>query len=425
MIRLVQQFFVVVLTSLYYFPIGLSILPGSLNTKNTLALLGLIFLLYDCLQHKSLTISVKILGAVGFSIFFSLICLYSADVNHTTDYAYATYFVSFAVWIFGAYSVCKVMRQIHGVVNFRILTLYLTAVCFGQCVLAILIDRVPSVQILVDSYIIQGQEFLEEVDRLYGVGASLDTAGVRFSLVLLMLATLITQDDRIRLHTSKIVVLLIAFFTIFIIGNMISRTTIVGFLIAFAYIVLSTGILQFVIQQKFFKFYLTFSLVLLLGISLCVFFYQTDENFYHNMRFAFEGFFNWIEKGEWRTDSTDKLNDTMWIWPRDTKTWLIGSGLFNNFVYSTDIGYCRFILYCGLIGFSVFALFFVYNGYVFAQQNKRYALMFFFFILLSFIIWVKVATDIFVIYALFYCLDGFDSKPLTHLRLVSARPEMV
>ena len=45
------------------------------------------------------------------------------------------------------------------------------------------------------------------------------------------------------------------------------------------------------------------------------------------MRFAFEGFFNWVEKGEWSTSSTEKLNREMWIWPNDQRTWLIGSGL--------------------------------------------------------------------------------------------------
>lgn len=47
----------------------------------------------------------------------------------------------------------------------------------------------------------------------------------------------------------------------------------------------------------------------------------------------------------------------MWVWPEDVKSWIIGTGLFANFVYSTDIGYCRFILYCGLIGFGTFVLF--------------------------------------------------------------------
>lgn len=87
------------------------------------------------------------------------------------------------------------------------------------------------------------------------------------------------------------------------------------------------------------------------------------------------------------------------------KSWIIGTGLFANFVYSTDIGYCRFILYCGLIGFGTFVLFFVYNACVFAWKFPSFRLFSFVLLSLSFIIWMKVATDLFFIYALFYCLD--------------------
>jgi len=421
MLKLLQYLFLTILVSFYYFPIGLSMLPSSLNTKNVLALAGIVLLVYNSIQSKRYTISLNLIGAIGLSILFSMICLYSTDVNHTVDYAYANYYISFGVWFFGAYAVCAFIRFVHGEVNFKLITLYLTAVCFGQCVSAILIDRIPSFQMLVDTYVSQGQEFFEEVDRLYGIGAALDTAGVRFSLVLVMLVTLLVQDASIRIHSGKVTLLLLAFFTITLIGNMMARTTILGFGTALLYLAISTGIWRMEIRSRFFTLFLVFVLILVFGITISVYLYQTDEAFHDNMRFAFEGFFNWVEQGEWRTDSTDKLNREMWIWPEDTKTWIIGSGLFDNFVYSTDIGYCRFILYCGLTGFAAFALFFVYNGYVFAQQNQRYALMFFLFSVITFVIWFKVATDIFVIYALFYCLDGIETKPFRKIVPVPAK----
>ena len=64
-----------------------------------------------------------------------------------------------------------------------------------------------------------------------------------------------------------------------------------------------------------------------------------------------------------------------------------------------------FILYCGLIGFGTFVLFFVYNACVFAWKFPSFRLFSFVLLSLSFIIWMKVATDLFFIYALFYCLD--------------------
>lgn len=62
----------------------------------------------------------------------------------------------------------------------------------------------------------------------------------------------------------------------------------------------------------------------------------------------------------------------MWIWPDNPMTWLIGDGYFNNPINSnpyyigpastnyymgTDVGYCRFIFYFGLIGLSAFCLY--------------------------------------------------------------------
>ncbi|GGH32131.1 hypothetical protein GCM10011418_45450 [Sphingobacterium alkalisoli] len=403
-----------VLVSFYLFPIGLTFLPASVNTKMLMAVAGVGLAGLYLINKREITVSRPLLGAIGFAFVFSLICFYSVDYNHTNDYAYATYFSSFFTWLGGAYAVCWAIRKVHGEVDFKRLTFYLAGVCFAQCVLAIMIDRIPAFQLLVDRYIAQGQEFFQEVDRLYGIGAALDPAGVRFSLVLIMIVALLSKHVEVRSDRRSIILLLIAFFSITVIGNMISRTTIIGLLLSIGYLLLSTGLLRFVLKKEHAKFLRIFGLMLFCFIGISVYLYHTDVAFYDNMRFAFEGFFNWVEKGEWKTDSTDKLNNEMWIWPSDLQTWLIGSGLFNNYVYSTDIGYCRFILYCGLVGFGVFALFFVYNAYVFGAAYPRYGMMFFLFLILTFVVWIKVATDIFVIYALFYCLDSpkFQRKPI-------------
>lgn len=97
----------------------------------------------------------------------------------------------------------------------------------------------------------------------------------------------------------------------------------------------------------------------------------------------------------------------MWIWPEDTQTWIIGSGKIgsrdlNNYDYFTDIGYCRFVFYSGLIGLTLFSIYFIYNGVYFSRYYPRYRYIFLLMIAVTFIIWTKVATDIFQIYALFY-----------------------
>jgi hypothetical protein len=410
--RMLQYLMIGLVVSLYYFSFGLTFLPSSVNTKMLLAVMGLPIAAFHSIRRGSLKIDRSLLGAIGLVVLFSLVCFIAVDYNHTSDTSYATYFVSFTVWIFSAYTVCSLIRAVHSVINLTILTCYLAGACFAQCLLALLIDSTPVFEMFVNRYIDQGQDFLLEVNRLYGIGASLDNAGVRFSLVLIMMAGVLSKEKALRAERRTIIILLIAFFSIVIVGNMMSRTTSIGAGLALLLFTWNTGISRLVIRPDFFKFHVIFWLMLIIALGLTTYFYQSNRIFHEQIRFAFEGFFNWVEIGEWRTDSTDKLSENMWIWPSDLKTWFIGTGLFDNWIYGTDIGYCRFILYCGISGFTLFALFFIYNAIVFAGKYKRYRDMFFLFFIMTFVIWLKVSTDIFIIYALLYCMDMFNSDHL-------------
>lgn len=400
-----KRFFALLFTgtavSCYYFPFGLKFLPSAVNTKMILAVIGIFLYLYEGIRN-GLTVRKDLAGAVALALAFSFVCFLSTDYNNTSDYSYASYIVSFFTWMGGAYTVCRLVKRVHGRIGFRLLTTYLAGVCTVQCILAILIDRSKILKLVVDGVVNQGQDFLQQVGRLYGIGASLDPAGVRFAIVLLMIAALLGADREIRGSKKSIAGLLSAFAVISIIGNMISRTTTTGMVMAFVYLFLASGIWTLIIREEYFKFYKIFGIVLIIAVGASFYLYHHDPEFYHNMRFAFEGFFNWVDTGVWRTDSTDKLNRIMWIWPKNIKEWIIGTGLFNNFLYGTDIGYCRLILYCGLAGFSLFALFFVYNAGVMAKRFPSYRMLFFFLLCLSFIVWLKVATDLFLIYALLY-----------------------
>lgn len=404
MVRLLTMLFISMIVSGYYFPFRFSFFPIA-NTKMILALIGIFLVVYQGCRKHGIILSKEFMGAAGLAFIFSFVCFISIDYNHTNDYSYVTYFTSFFTWLGGAYTVCAVIRLFHKKASLQLLISYLAFVCVTQCILAILIDRIPAFQTLVDTYIDQGQWFYNQVGRLYGIGASLDPAGVRFSIVLLLIAYLLSEDNYIRQDRRMITAYLICFFLIAILGNMISRTTTVGMVMGLAYIIYSTGIFRLIIPFRNFKFYSVFGSLLVIFIILGTYLYQNDDNFYQNMRFAFEGFFAWVETGEWSTDSTDKLNAVMWIWPEDFKSWIIGTGLFGTWGFGTDIGYCRFILYCGLTGFGIFSLFFIYNAWVFSRKYPSCRLLSLALLSLSFIIWVKVATDLFLIYALFYCLD--------------------
>ncbi|TDQ77993.1 hypothetical protein CLV99_1969 [Sphingobacterium yanglingense] len=411
--KLIKYAVLGMLVSMYFFSFGFTFLPEQVNTKLIFAVFGASFWVFNSIRGGSIEINRKLLGAICFAVVFSAVGFFSMDYNYSTDSSYATYIVSFSVWMFAGYFVINCLKLGHKEVGFDLLAYYLIAVCVAQCMLALVIDNVPVVKSVVDQYIEQGQGFLNNIERLYGIGASLDNAGVRFSIVLLMLVAVLINSWKVQKNTLLLFLLLISFIIIFTVGSIIARTTSVGGTLAIVYLFLGTGVWRFFLKRELLKLYLVFFLCLLFVLLLATYFYKTNPVFYDYMRFAFEGFFNWVEKGEWKTTSTDRLNSVMWIWPdpNDNKTWLIGKATFDNWhAVGTDIGYCRFVFYNGLLGLSIFSLFFVYNAWACSKLLPGYELFFAFLLLLSFVIWLKVATDLFLVYALFYCLEGGERR---------------
>lgn len=78
----------------------------------------------------------------------------------------------------------------------------------------------------------------------------------------------------------------------------------------------------------------------------------------------------------------------------------------------TDIGYCRFIFYFGIIGLLAFSYFFIQVAKECIVSLKEYKLLILFILLLGFVIWLKVATDVFLVFALFLCVANMQPEEL-------------
>lgn len=399
-----------VILSCFYFPFEFTFMPKGLNTKLMLAGVGVLIMGYHMIQMKSVKLSREITFASLIAIVFSLVGFYSTDYNNSSDYAYATYIGSMWVWLLASYVAVTVIAMVHNKITIRLLVSYLAAVCLAQCILALIIDFVPVVKIFVDRYFNMGiTDFLNDVNRLYGIGAALDVAGVRFSAVLIMISVMLVNDPETRNSHKSLYLYFIGFLLIGVIGNMISRTTTVGLGIGLAYLVVSSNIIQARINKGNLRIWKVILVSFLLIVAVGTYLYQTNDEVYSLLRFGFEGFFNWAETGEWRTDSTDRLNTVMWIWPEanDITTWLIGKSLFSNWHdVGTDIGYCRFVFYCGLIGLSVFILFFAYLTYALWNKYLQYKYLFLMLFVLALINWLKVSTDIFLVFAMFLSIGS-------------------
>jgi len=394
-----------VVVDFYVFPLSFTFLHG-INTKMILAALGIFFFTFRSIRNGE-KINISIVRSCLLAFLFSLCCLFSATHFGTYDYAYAKYFISFFVWIFGAYAVCFFLRQHYGAVSFKTIAYYVAAVCVFQCVMAQLIDHYPAVKTVVNSIFEQGQNFVESKKRLYGVGASLDSGGIRLACGLIFISYIIADNIKNEIRTKELILLSISFIIITVYGNMIARTTTVGALLGLAYIgIIGVRKLSLSLHKKALIALFCVGVLVAAAVVYFSYLYRTNSDFNYQIRFAFEGFFNYFETGTFSTGSTDKLQREMIVWPKDSITWWIGTGKFDNWAFGTDVGYCRFILYCGLVGFSAFVIFFIYNSIVLAKHYNNFALLALVLFAAVMIIWTKVSTDIFQFYALLFCADG-------------------
>ena len=395
-----------VVVSFYVFPISFTFLPHAINSKILVGVFGIFAFILNGIRKKGAYFSQPtIIGAVLASI-FSVWCLFS--ITNTSNYntIYADYIVSYATWLAGAYGVYAALSLAYEKVDLEIIIRYLALVGVYQCITAVLIDNYESIQSFVDRYMDLDQDFLHRGHRMYGIGAALDPGGIRFAVILVMIAHQFATNPNVRNNSLYQTSDLVAFAIITIIGSVISRTTSIGAALGIGYIVIALfrmrkgGFVTTKMIQRFFWFILVMAGV----VVAAIYFYRNSDTFKEYLRFGFEAFFNWVETGEFRTDSTDVLMSRMWIWPSNFHDWIFGQGTFGIGENNTDIGYCNFTLYCGLIGMLIFSIFFLYCHFSMTKKFREFTFAACLLTALTFIVWVKVATDIFFIDALLFCI---------------------
>ena len=154
------------------------------------------------------------------------------------------------------------------------------------------------------------------------------------------------------------------------------------------------------------------------AVVISVVLYNVSPIFRYNLHFAFEGFFSLAETGRWEVHSNEILK-SMVVFPDNPKTWLIGNGYFENpymkdpyyigrifygYYMQTDIGYCRFLFYFGIFGLLAFIAYFIKVATTCMKRFPDYKLMFFAILMVNFIVWCKVSSDIFLVFAIFLCI---------------------
>lgn len=416
----------VILTSFYFFPFETVFLPG-VNTKMALAGIGLLILGKRLAQRRDAGINKDFFVLSLLALGISLVSLLTMTINNTPDDSFLTYFVSMWVWMGGAYTVVRWLDTAYGYVNVRLICNQLIAVCVIQCLIAWTKDVYPPLQAWVDSFV-GGEAFMGNTKeaRLSGIGAALDVAGLRFSAVVVMIGYILSKVE--ELSHKQVVTYLASFLIIAVIGNMMSRTTTVGVGLALVYWIYSTNLLSLKQNIKNQKLWLWLGGILCVIIPVFIYLYFTNDTFYKNIRFGFEGFFSLWETGKWQTSSNDILLKHMVVFPDNWVTWLIGDGyaanpldkanpdpyytgpIYHGYYMGTDIGYLRYIFYFGLVGTMIFILFMWKSAWSCIKKFKDYKIMFLMILLVNYVGWLKVSTDIFLVFALFLVFSSKDKE---------------
>ena len=415
--RIVGMVLLTILTSFYFFPFEFTFLP-SINTKMAMAGIGVVVLVIQLARGRKSVIDRDFFQLSLIAGLVSLIGLFAVTWNDTYDYTYATYIVSMWVWLSGAYVVTQAITKLHGHISVELVCNYLIVVCLAQCLIAFAMTQYLPLKNFVDSFLGSTGFMGKMEDRMYGIGASLDVAGSRFSVILVMIISILLKIA--ATDKKKCIGLYwVAFFVITIIGNMMSRTTTVGVIVALAYLFYVSRIYTLQIDSGMRQVLGWFVGILCAVILLVTYGYHTNPGFQENLRFGFEGFFSLVEKGRWEVHSNNTLKG-MFIFPETLKTWIIGDGYIINpkdidpyftgkmrggYYMGTDVGYSRFLFYFGLTGLIAFSAV-IYKAFRicynrFTNQRALFVML----LLINFIVWFKVSTDIFMVFALFLMVD--------------------
>lgn len=433
MLRYIGYLFGVIFASCYYFPFALAAVPGA-NSKMLMALVGVSLFIFNGIKYKSgINESLIKLGlwALGLSFVSILTCI----INNTYDYSFVSYIISMCVWLGGGYCLVSYIKYLHGDVDVQKVATYLALACFVQCVLALIFNyNLELDQWSNDTFGGEAYMGVGTGNRLHGIGCALDVAGFRFSAVLIMLAFLMYVENQNH-HNLKFYLYAFIFVFISVIGNMISRSTISGVTLSMISIIFLA-----IKDREGFGVFKKLIFLIVLIIPVIVVLFNTNESFEDKMRFGFEGFFSLSEKGEWQTTSNDLLKN-MVVWPDNTKTWIIGDGYaanptdkelasydpyyigpsFIGYYMNTDIGYCRFVFYFGIVGLLVFSGVIIQAALICMKHFPKYKWMFFLILILNFIGWLKVSTDLFMVFAPFICIPSKDEENVAELKISFSR----
>lgn len=386
--------FILFLTFFYLYTPELILLPVSIRV-----LLGLaggihFFAVYSTkFQKKIFDIQLDRNFIRLIAVFIIIVCvaLFFCVINQSADYKFAVdLLIRVLFLISAAYIICVAYQKFVGKIDeFTGLKLIIYATTI-QSVIACLMFLSPSVKEIFNSISRTTDNSLMQAllsqgigsYRIIGFGSSLFGAGLEVSFALFSIIALVKGKSR---SNYELIFLMLLYLINASVGLLMARTTFIGIAFSLVYLVFPYGLSKSSMQ---FSIYL-FSFLILMGTVIYSYVVNSVNSgiFY----FAFEALINFKSGSGFTTESSEDLK-TMYIWPTELKTYLLGEGYMNDplvpgmYYMGIDVGYIRLLFFGGII---FLLLWFVMHYYIlnYAYKNmgkpnwfKLYAIFLFVFL---------------------------------------------
>lgn len=338
-----------------------------------------------------------------------LICsLISLLINSTSDMYFPQYVLSMLLAFYSAYLIAWGFIRIYGEVSCQRLTKYIVVGCVVYTLIAFVCFIKPSLFIFLNS--IQRFDEIAEIaidrtegTRLIGIGAQFFTSAIvnGISLILIGASMVVYRHN----YQEKLLILT-AFIVISILGIMMARTLMFGILIG-------GGIFAFSFIRSTRDFFQSIVVIMLFAVIAFLVLPAILKNYSSSFdvlsSFGFEMFINKAEGGRFESHSMLHLYEMWNTIPHDTKSWIIGDGLWTSnegYYMNVDLGYLRHIWYFGIIGtFFIFRYYFLSIKYIFWDKklfSPKYRLITLSLILFVLILNAKGGCDLFIYIIPFY-----------------------
>lgn len=287
-------------------------------------------------------------------IFIMLMSVFTDVANCTNE----LFFIKYPFAVIAMFSACCfwhfVISRLLGQITQFDVSKYIVGTVDIQMIIVIVFFLFPQIKDSMLALLTEELHPLSELGgelafRISGFGSGYAGSGQIHSFVLVICIYNICHKQCMDKNFFVISMILI-----FIIGTFMSRTTLVGLLVAlFYYFYKKKNKIAFVVKTTLKTFLLALGIYFISNSTQI----NISDDIDKQLRFGFEMFYNFFENGTFETTSTNELKDSYNILPNSLKTWVIGDGKYFiseevNYM-GTDNGYLRMIFYFGIIGMII------------------------------------------------------------------------